>query len=200
MPSSPIRFRAVRKAGARIALLTALLAALAAQAARGAAPASFEEYEVKAAFLYNFAKFVEWPDEAFSDPRSPIVLLVVGSDPFGDALASLKGKTASGRPLAVLRAATVDDLVRCHILFVAASETPRLSRILQATKSWSTLVVGDVDGFARKGGAINLVRKEDRIAIEVNPEAAQRARLRISSKLLGLAKIVRSGPRGGRKR
>jgi hypothetical protein len=153
------------------------------------------EYTVKAAFLYNFAKFVEWPADAFTGPASPIVLFVLGVDPFGDALKSLKGKTANGRPIIVRYAANLGELERCHLLFVSASSMALLPKILQATKSWSVLTVGDVDGFARDGGTINLVNEEQRIGIEINMEAAQRSRLKISSKLLALAKIVAPGRR-----
>lgn len=153
------------------------------------------EYTVKAAFLYNFAKFVEWPADAFAGPASPIVFFVFGEDPFRDALKSLKGKTANGRPIVVRYAANLGELERCHLLFVSASSMTLLPKILQATKGWSVLTVGDVDGFARDGGTINLVNEEQRIGIEVNMEAAQRARLQISSKLLGLAKIVKPARR-----
>jgi len=153
------------------------------------------EYAVKAAFLFNFAKFVEWPAGAFSGPTSPIVIWVLGEDPFGDALGSLKGKTANGRPIVVRYAANLGELERCHLLFVSASEKANLPKILQATKDWNVLTVGDVDGFARDGGTINLVNEEQRVVIEVNMEAAQRSRLKISSKLLALAKIVKPGRR-----
>lgn len=153
------------------------------------------EYVVKAAFLYNFAKFVEWPAESFAGPTSPIVLFVFGADPFGDALKSLKGKTANGRPIVVRYAANLGELERCHLLFVSASSTALLPKILQATKGWNALTVGDVDGFAQDGGTINLLNEEQRIGIEINMEAAQRSRLKISSKLLALAKIVTPGRR-----
>ena len=153
------------------------------------------EYTVKAAFLYNFAKFVEWPAGAFSGSTSPIVIWVLGEDPFGDALGSLKGKTANGRPIVVRYAANLGELERCHLLFVSASEKANLPKILQTTKGWSILTVGDMNGFAQDGGIINLVNEEQRIRIEVNMEAAQLSRLKISSKLLALAKIVTPGRR-----
>ena len=187
----PARGRAV-KIAVGIVLAAMLVSGGAPSFARGE-PAP--EYAVKAAFLYNFAKFVEWPADAFAGPASPIVLFVYGEDPFGDALKSLKGKTANGRQIVVRYAATLGELERCHLLFVSASSIALLPKILQATKGWNALTVGDVDGFARDGGTINLVNEEKRIGIEVNMEAAQRARLQISSKLLGLAKIVKAGRR-----
>jgi len=153
------------------------------------------EYTVKAAFLYNFAKFVEWPDGAFSGPTSPIVIWVLGEDPFGNALGSLKGKTANGRPIVVRYAANLGDLERCHLLFVSASEKANLQKILLITKGWSILTVGDMNSFAQDGGIINMVKEESRVGIEINLEAAQLSRLKLSSKLLGLAKIVKPARR-----
>ena len=187
----PARARAV-KIAAGIVLAAMLVSGGAPSFARGE-PAP--EYAVKAAFLYNFAKFVEWPADAFAGPASPIVFFVFGEDPFGDALKSMKGKTANGRPIVVRYAANAGELERCHLLFVSSSSTALLPKILQATKGWNVLTVGDMDGFARDGGTINLVNEGQRIGIEVNMEAARRARLQISSKLLGLAKIVKPARR-----
>ncbi len=163
----------------------------------GGEPPRAKEYAVKAAFLFNFAKFVEWPAAAFPDPASPLVLCVLGEDPFGDALTVLKGKTVNGRPLSIRYATTLDGLGRCHLLFISSSEKPFLSSIINVTKGWNVLTVGDMEDFARDGGIINLVKEENRVGIEVNLEAAQRNRLKISSKLLGLAKIVKPGKRPG---
>lgn len=187
----PARGRAVKIASG-IVLVAMLISGGAPSFARGE-PAP--EYAVKAAFLYNFAKFVEWPAESFAGPASPIVLFVFGVDPFGDALKSLKGKTANGRPIVVRYAANLGELERCHLLFVSASSMALLPKILQVTKGWNALTVGDVDGFARDGGTINLLNEEQRIGIEINMEAAQHSRLKISSKLLALAKIVTPGRR-----
>ena len=187
----PARGRA-EKIAAGIVLVAMLISGGAPSFARGE-PAP--EYAVKAAFLYNFAKFVEWPADAFAGPASPIVFFVFGEDPFGDALKSLKGKTANGRPIVVRYAANLGELERCHLLFVSASEKANLPKILQATKSWSILTVGDMNGFAQDGGIINMVKEESRVGIEINLEAAQLSRLKISSKLLGLAKIVKPARR-----
>jgi hypothetical protein len=184
------------RTAAGIALLAVLLPTGIISFAHGE-PQPVPEYAVKAAFLFNFAKFVEWPDDAFADRASPLVLCVLGEDPFGDALGFLKGKTANGRPIVIRYAATLEELDRCHLLFVSSSEKPNLPKILQVTKSRSTLTVGDMEGFARAGGIINLVKTENRVGIEINLEAAQRTRLKISSKLLALAKIVHPGRRHG---
>jgi hypothetical protein len=187
----PARGRAA-KIAVGIVLAAMLISGGAPSFARGeTAP----EYVVKAAFLYNFAKFVEWPAESFAGPASPIVFFVFGPDPFGDALKTLKGKTANGRPIIVRYAANLGEVERCHLLFVSASEKANLPNILLNTKGWSILTVGDMHGFAQDGGIINMVKEEGRVGIEINMEAAQRSRLKISSKLLALAKIVTPGRR-----
>jgi hypothetical protein len=184
----PVRFTA------GIALLAVLLPAGILSLAHGERQPA-PEYAVKAAFLYNFAKFVEWPDDGFANPASPLVLCVLGEDPFGDALRSLSGKTVNGRPLAIRHASTLGELERCHLLFVCSSEKSILPKILGETKDRSILTVGDMEGFARDGGIINMVKEENRVGIEINLEAARRSRLKISSKLLALAKIVKPGRR-----
>ena len=187
----PARGRAL-KISVGVVLVAMLISGGAPSFARGE-PAP--EYAVKAAFLYNFAKFVEWPADAFAGPGSPIVIWVFGEDPFGDALGSLKGKTANGRPIVVRYAANLGELERCHLLFVSASSMALLPKILLTTRGWSILTVGDMLGFAQDGGIIKMVKEESRVGIEINLEAAQRSRLKISSKLLALAKIVNPGRR-----
>lgn len=151
-----------------------------------------EEYKVKAAFLYNFAKFVEWPGEALSDEGSPIVIGIVGADPFGSALdRTIKGQTAQGRPLAVRRLKSGQDLKGCHILFISASETRRIPQILDGIRGSSILTVSEVEQFAHIGGIINFFIEQNKLRLEINVDTAGRARLKISSKLLSVAKVVR---------
>lgn len=151
-----------------------------------------QEYEIKAAFIYNFAKFVEWPREDAGN-TGPITIAVVGKDPFGEALDLLKEKTIGTRKIEVKRFTRVDDIAKCHILFVSASENHRLSHILKITEKWHALTVGDVTGFARSGGIINFTVIGDKVRFEINVDAAHRAGLKISSQLLKLATIVREG-------
>jgi hypothetical protein len=177
-----------------------LLLALALLAAAPGPPAfggdlEAEEYKVKAAFLFNFVKFVDWPEAAFADAYAPVVLAVLGDDPFGDSLDKLQGRTVKGRPVAIRRAASLKALGRFHVLFVSSAERFDLVSVLSAAEAMGALTVGDARGFRKMGGAIELVRSDDRIAFEVNLDAARRARLKISSKLLGLAKVV-SGENG----
>jgi hypothetical protein len=180
--------------GARGLLLGLALVLAAAPATLALAePQGVGEYKVKAAFLYNFTKFVEWPDRAFPDAAAPFVVAVLGDDPFGDALDVLKGKTAQGRPIVVRRAASLDALGHFHLLFIASSEKSRLWSVLPAAEAMHALTVGDAPRFLSQGGIIQLVRDGDRIGFEVNLDASGRAGLKISSKLLGLAKAVSGG-------
>lgn len=151
------------------------------------------EYLIKAAFLYNFAKFVEWPAEAFKDGLDTLYLGVLGVDPFGDALDSIKDKTVKGKKLVIKRFTKIDDLEKCHILFISASERGNLRNILQSLNNSSVLTVSEMEKFAQLGGIINLITIENNIHFEINPDAAERAKLKISSHLLKLAKIVTSG-------
>jgi hypothetical protein len=154
------------------------------------------EYEVKAAYLYNFAKFVEWPPEALAGGAEPFVIAVVGNDPFGRTLDDLLAtKTVQDRPLAIKRVATPEEAVRAHVAFVSASEQARLPRILQVLKNTSVLTVGDMPEFAERGGMIGFRMDGQKVRFDINPEPAEDARLRMSSQLLKLARIVGAGQR-----
>jgi hypothetical protein len=177
------------RARAYLLCLALVLSAAACPPALADFPAA-EEYKIKAAFLFNFTKFVEWPDHALRDASAPFVLAVLGDDPFGDALDSLKGKTVQGRPLVIRRATSLEDLGRFHMLFVASAERSRLASVLPAAEAMHALTVGDSPGFRSQGGMIQLVRDGDRVAFEINLDASRRAGLKISSKLLALAKAV----------
>jgi len=147
------------------------------------------EYQVKAAFLYNFAKFVDWPGEAFSDGSAPLVIGVIGNDPFGGALDSaINGKNIGGRRLTVRRLKWGQDLRSCHILFISSSERQRLPQIIQSLRGSSVLTVGDMGQFNQQGGMINFILEASKVRFEINSRGADQARLRISSKLLALAK------------
>jgi hypothetical protein len=153
------------------------------------------EYEVKAAFVYNFIKFVEWPSHSFTAEDSPFVVGVLGQDPMNDALESLRGKTAQGRKLAVKRFNRMGDLDRCHVLYVGRSEKEQIAAVLKATTNLNVLTVADMKGFAQAGGVVNFITQENRISFEINVGTAERAGLKVSSKLLKLARIVGSDGR-----
>lgn len=150
---------------------------------------------VKAAFLYNFAKFVEWPPEAFADTHAPMILCIIGVDPFGAGLESIEGKTVKGRRLVIQRAAEDKRLGQCHILFVSPSEKKRLPILLSMLDRSPVLTVSDMSQFSHLGGIITLIKAQDTIRFEINVDVAQRVNLKISSELLRLARIVTSGGR-----
>jgi hypothetical protein len=149
------------------------------------------EYQVKAAYLFNFLKFVEWPDDAFADSLAPIVIGIVGDDPFGSALPEVViGKTVQGRDLVIRRYHSGENLRGASILFIGASEKKRLPQILAGLRGASTLTVADMDGFLEGGGMIQFLSENDRVRFAINADAANRARLKVSSKLLSLARAV----------
>jgi hypothetical protein len=155
----------------------------------GALAAANPEYQVKAAFLYNFMKFVEWPSDGLSSSTT-LTLGILGKDPFGDAIDEVRGKTAKGRRIAVQHLHGVEEARECDMVFVCASEKGRLPQILKALQNQRILTVADQDGFCQAGGMINLVSVKNRVAFEVNLTATGKARLRVSSQLLKLARVV----------
>jgi hypothetical protein len=154
---------------------------------------TIDEYKVKAAFVYNFAKFVEWPAETLTPSVAPFRICVLGQDRFGGVLVStVNGKTLSGRPFVVSDISDVSQAGDCQILFVGSSENKRLRSILAEVRTLGTLTVGETEGFAAMGGIINFKIEDGRVRFEINVAAAERAKLRISSNLLNLAQIVRA--------
>lgn len=145
------------------------------------------QYQLKAAFLVNFAQYVEWPSEAFPTNDAPIVFGVLGQNPFDNALKDLvSGEVVNGRKAVVQEFRSVRDINRCHVLFIADSERSRLPAILRALRGRSILTVSDLDRFDNQGGIIRFVT-EGRVRFRINVAAAQDAGLTISSKLLRLA-------------
>lgn len=156
-------------------------------------PAS-PEYQLKAVFLFNFAQFVEWPASAFPDSAAPLVIGVLGADPFGSYLdETVRGETVDEHPLVVRRFRSVDEITTCHILFVSRQEESRLTGILDSLKGRSVLTVSDADRFASRGGMIRFVTDHNRIRLRINLDAAKAAHLTLSSKLLRPAQIVSDG-------
>lgn len=152
--------------------------------------ATFDEYAVKAAYLYNFAKFVEWPTGVFPDPYAPLLICVVGDNPFGDALTAISGKWVESRPVAVRHLPTVVNLEQCHIVFIGRAEQGRFRSLLVRLAHSPILTVSDIDDFAQGGGMIGLVEADQRIRFAINLNAARQANLKLSSQLLKLATIV----------
>jgi hypothetical protein len=152
-----------------------------------------DEYRVKAGFLFNFAKFVEWPPETFQSSTDPIVICALGYDPYRRALEeAVREKTIQGRTFSVHQVSDVEQANACQILFVSASENKRAAALLPRLKATGVLTVGETEGFAAEGGVINFKMENGRVRLEINVAAAERAKLRISSKLLSLVQIVRN--------
>jgi hypothetical protein len=156
-----------------------------------AAAQSASEYQVKAAFLFNFAKFVEWPADAFSTADAPLQVCVLGQDPFGgDFEQMIEDKTVSGHRLEIAHPEGVPQARACQVLFIASSEKQKAREILRGLAGVSVLTVGDTPGFAKMGGVINFVLDENRVRFEINVKAAERAHLKLSARLLTVAKLI----------
>ena len=170
--------------GFRLGLIALL--ALSATAQAGSADA----YSVKAAYLYNFAKFVEWPGQA-GDPGTPLVIAVFGNDAFGAVVKqTVQGETVNGRAISVRSVSRTEDLRPCHILFFGSSNKNRLEEMLRAAQGAGILTVGETDEFVQLGGVIGFVAEGNKIRFEINLGAARRNRLTISARLLKVAKEV----------
>jgi len=189
----------------RLTILIALLGMtlnITSTADAQAGDADSSEYLIKAGFIYNFAKFVEWPSAAFSQADSPIVIGVLGTDPFGNVLDRIvEDKKLGPRGFVVRRykwGKDVKDLRDCKILFVSASERTHVDEILQSVKGLPILTVGETPGFAERGGVIRFTLEDNRVRFEVNVAAAHQADLNISSRLLTLAKIIPQTAASGR--
>jgi len=149
------------------------------------------EYRVKAAFLYNFAKFVEWPQGSFSSEQAPVQLCLVGRDPFGEVLdLTLEGRTVNGREVVVERNHDLATLGDCHIVFVGRSSGESLARVMQRVGGTGVLTVGESDAFYDLGGIIRFVVDEGKVRFDVNAGEAELASLKVSSQLLKLARMV----------
>ena len=152
------------------------------------------EYLIKAGFIFNFAKFVDWPPGTFAQPDSPIVIGILGTDPFGAIIDQIvQDKKIGGRGFVVKRlkwGTDLKDLKECKILFVGASERVHIDELVQIVRGLPILTVGETPGFAEHGGVIRLVLEDNRVRFEVNVDAARQAGLTISSRLLTLARII----------
>jgi len=167
--------------------------------------AQSREYQIKAAFLYNFIKFVDWPEEKTADSNEPITIGIIGKDPFGDAFEPIKNKPVKGKKVIVRRFKSLEELKKsgegnksdkhpqieairkCHLLFICRSDKNNLEEIIDLVKDYSILTVADTQGFLEANGIINFVMEEKKVSFEVNVTAAKRAKLKIRSQLLRLA-------------
>jgi hypothetical protein len=158
-----------------------------------------KEYQVKAAFLFNFCRFVEWPASSFPGPAAPIVIGVLGDDPFGSALDDIvHDETVRGRTLVVKHDLKVEDIPQCHLLYIAKSARDRLTDIFAAATPQAVLIVSDIDQFAHRGGMIGFYLEGKKIRFEINVALAQQHTLKLNAQLLSLGKIVNADADKGR--
>jgi len=186
--------RLFRLAGLAAVVSWALLASpsLRAQQARPS------EYQVKAAYIYNFGRFVTWPATATAEPNSSFAICVLGKDPFGAILDStLGGESLEGKPVAIRRIQKPQDASGCRILFIDSAEESHLRDILMALDDESILTVSDMPDFSRRGGMIQFVLDGERVRFEVNLTSTENAKLTLSSELLKVAATVRKSTRSG---
>jgi len=155
------------------------------------------EGDVKAAFLFNFAQFIDWPKEAFAGADAPFTICVTGDALVGPLEKTVEGEMLNGRPIVLRRMAPPDNVAGCHLVYVGRQEGRRSMEILSAAAGMPIVTVGDSAEFIDQGGMIRFTEVAHRIRFEINPDAASRSALRVSSRLLRLADIVRPRPRAG---
>ena len=184
----------MRQVGLGIALVTALLTCGFEASAQNADSSDSSEYLIKAGFIYNFAKLVEWPTSAFPQSGNPIVIAVLGNDSFADVLEhAVDGKRIDSHPFSVKRLKWKEfKECSCHILFLAVQESAHADEIIQSVKTASVLTIAETPGFAKRGGIINFTLQDSKVRFEANVEAAKQSGLIISSRLLSLARIVQT--------
>lgn len=149
------------------------------------------EYQVKAVFLFNFTQFVEWPPSAFSSSGAPLVIGILGKDPFGPYLQeAVSGEKVNGHPLVIQHYNNLQELRECHLLFINQAAINKPGQLMEGVKGRSILLISDDSNFLNQGGMINFFTKNNKIQIQINPETVKAANLTISSKLLRLAEII----------
>jgi hypothetical protein len=157
------------------------------------------EYQLKAAFLFNFAKFIEWPPAAFSGPQANFTICILGADPFGHSMDELlQGKTIEDRRVSIERSRQLAEVRHCQMVFVSSSEKSRVREILDGLKGTSVLAVGETEGFAAAGGSIQFAIEDNHVRFVINTDAAGRAGLKVSSNLLSLAHVIHDGEKNDR--
>lgn len=151
-----------------------------------------KEYQIKAAFIYNFTKFVEWPARSFPDTNSPIVIGVMGHNPFADELEKIaKDHTVNGRGILVKNLTSAAEAETVHLLFINAGDEDRWYEAFKSLRKSAILTVGESERFAQLGGIINFTRQGDKVRLEINLEPMEEAGLKINAQLLKLATVVR---------
>lgn len=176
------------------AVLAAFLMLVCIDSARAQTQEPNAEYQLKAAFLYNFAKFVEWPAETFPTTSTPFTVCALGNDPFGTSLDAIAGKTVKDRTLIVKRIRSVTAVNGCHILYVSPNELPQATDLLRSLQKVPVLTVCDMDGCAETGLMLNMRMADNRVQLDMNLDAVQHTTLKVSSQLIKLTRIVKGQP------
>lgn len=177
---------------ARACLILCLILAQSFRPIKAVAESTVEEYEVKAAILYNLTRFVEWPPTAYSNAQAPTVVCILGRDPFGASLTSFAAKqVGSGRPVLIRHVQNAATIQSCHVLYISTSDRKNLAQIFSNLKGASVLTVGEISQFAARGGMIQFELNEKQVHFNINLDVALRADLKISARLLVLAKVVK---------
>ena len=177
------------RAGLGLLCLLALATTLAVKSSVFAA--DYSEHEIKAAYLYKFSEYVEWPKEVFPDDNAPFTIGILGTDPFGSVIDdAVKEKKAQGRSILIKRATAPKELTECQMVFVGPSEDSQMKESLSAFEGRGVLTVGESGEFMQQGGMIRFVLVENNVRFEINVDSAHKAGLKISSQLLKLAKTV----------
>lgn len=179
----------------RIWMLLILFTSLSTGEIHGQPPVG-SEYQVKAAFIYNFARFTQWPEDAFPSPDSPLILCFIASEPDAEILLALEDKLVRSRRLVVRKLDSDSDssLDGCHIVYLATGEVEIIRRSLALTRGRAVLSIGQSDAFIRQGGVINFFEREQRLRFAVNLDAADEAGLKFSSQMLMSAEIFQEAP------
>jgi hypothetical protein len=191
-PFTPVRGEHPPAGCPRLPLATRFIAGFVAFCMLAAAPesraAGYSVPQVQAVFLFNFAQFVKWPPKAYADAGTPLMIGVLGANPFGGELDKVvRNESVGGRRLAVRYSRRVEDLKNCQIVFISKSEAGRIRSILTTLQAVPALTVSDIPGFCEQGGMINFVLEAGRVKFSINTSPARSAGLQISSKLLRLA-------------
>jgi hypothetical protein len=184
----------MKQVGLQIALVAALLTQGLQASGQNPGGSESSEYLIKAGFIYNFAKLVEWPNSAFPQPGQPIVIGVLGNDAFADVLGRVvDGKRIDSHPFVVkrLKGKEFKDC-NCQIIYVASADGAHAEEIIQTLKNTAILSIAEMSSFAKRGGIINFTLEDSKVRFEVNVDAAKQAGLNISSRLLSLARIVQT--------
>jgi hypothetical protein len=197
-PAYGFRQGRVRRLGSRFAAAAlALLISIGGTGWVSAQTNPTSEYQVKAAFLFHFAQFVDWPPEAFKNAASPLTYCTAGEDSFHGALdASLNGKMIGARPVRVIHFRQVQEIQGCQIVFLGTPEKKLISGMLANLRASPILTVGESEDFVQGGGMIGFFLEDNKVRFDINLDAAERAKLKISARLLALAKTVIGGPKG----